>query len=110
MFKRILIPIDTANPELARPALAQAAELATASGGLVRLIYVRPFPIEAALASLPQNIFDEEEKSALSVLDEMAQTMRLPPYPVPTLRPTRVASHPVVPPGTAVNTHLIANP
>src|SRR3546814_8278578 len=90
MFKRILIPIDTANPELARPALAQAAELATASGGLVRLIYVRPFPIEAALACLLQNFFDEEEKQALSVLDEMAQTMGLPPDRVSTVSPNGV--------------------
>src|SRR3546814_17107709 len=90
MFKRILIPIDTANPELARPALAQAAELATASGGLVRLIYVRPFPIEAALAYLPKNFFDEEEKQALSVLDDMAQPMGLPPDRVSTVNPVGV--------------------
>jgi len=42
MFQKILVPVDLADPEFVKPALATAVELATASGGLVRLINVIP--------------------------------------------------------------------
>lgn len=41
MFKSILVPIDLADMEVARPAIKAAVELAEASGGSIRLVSVR---------------------------------------------------------------------
>jgi nucleotide-binding universal stress UspA family protein len=41
MFKSILVPIDLADMEVARPALKAAVELAEASGGRIRVVSVR---------------------------------------------------------------------
>ena len=41
MFKNILVPVDLADVAAAKPALARAVEMVSASGGKLRLIYVR---------------------------------------------------------------------
>ena len=41
MFKNILVPVDLADVAAAEPALARAVEMVSASGGKLRLIYVR---------------------------------------------------------------------
>ena len=53
MFSRIVVAVDLAQPELAERALRHAAALAKAFSAEVRLVYVRPFMIDAALAYLP---------------------------------------------------------
>lgn len=107
MFNRILIPIDISEPELTRPALAQAAELAKLSGAKVRLVYVRPFLIDAALEHLPRNFFAHEEKQALRELESLAQTMDLPPGQVSTASPIGNVYDHVVAAGTEFNADLI---
>ena len=42
MFKSILVPIDLADTDLARPAIATAATLSLAQGGTVRILNVMP--------------------------------------------------------------------
>jgi len=42
MYKHILVPIDLADVELAKPAIATAVNMAQASGGTVRLVNVLP--------------------------------------------------------------------
>jgi hypothetical protein len=40
-FKSIIVPVDVAEPDTAGPAIERAADLAHASYGTIRLIYVR---------------------------------------------------------------------
>lgn len=40
MYQRILVPLDLAEVEIARPAIKQAMELAKASGGTIHLLNV----------------------------------------------------------------------
>src|SRR5829696_5713147 len=40
-FKSILVPVDIAEPETARPAIERAVDLAHASEGSIRLVYLR---------------------------------------------------------------------
>jgi nucleotide-binding universal stress UspA family protein len=42
MFKSILVPIDLADTDLAKPAIETAASLSKSSGGKVRLLNVMP--------------------------------------------------------------------
>ncbi len=42
MFKQILVPIDLADVELAKPAIETAVSLVGGSGGKVRLLNVLP--------------------------------------------------------------------
>jgi nucleotide-binding universal stress UspA family protein len=40
MYKKILVPVDLADTDLAKPAIATAIEMARTSGGSVRLVNV----------------------------------------------------------------------
>jgi nucleotide-binding universal stress UspA family protein len=40
-YNSVLVPVDIAEPDTARPALECAVDLAHASNGTIRLIYVR---------------------------------------------------------------------
>ena len=42
MYKKILVPIDLADTDLAKPAVETAVDMAKASGGSVRLVNVLP--------------------------------------------------------------------
>jgi nucleotide-binding universal stress UspA family protein len=42
MFKRILVPVDLADTDLAKSAIETAVSLAGASGGTIRLLNVLP--------------------------------------------------------------------
>ena len=78
MFRRILVPVDIADPDPARPALATAAELAHGDQAEIRVIYVIPFMIDAALEYLPRNFFDQEAAEAKRQLEKMAREAGLP--------------------------------
>ncbi len=77
MFKKILVPVDIADPNPARPALATAAYLADAEAEIC-LIYVIPFLVDAALEYLPKNFFDAEAAQAKGQLQAMALEAGLP--------------------------------
>ena len=77
MFNRIIVAVDLADPDPARPALQQVADMAR-SNGEIRLIHVRPFMVQAALAYLPDNYFEKEEQEALEALRAIARESGLP--------------------------------
>ena len=77
VFKKILVPIDVADPTPARPALAAASHLAGADTEIC-LVYVIPFLIDAALEYLPNNFFHAEAAEAKKQLKEMAAEAGLP--------------------------------
>src|SRR6185369_807382 len=63
MFKSILVPIDLADTDLAKPAIATAATLSQTWNGAVRLLNVQPMT-PAMLAEYVPADFDVLQRSA----------------------------------------------
>lgn len=78
MFKRIVVPIDLAEIELAQPAIDQALELAEASGGALRLINVQPLLPATFMDYVPADFDAAQEERAAKALEELAAGVRLP--------------------------------
>jgi nucleotide-binding universal stress UspA family protein len=78
MFKRIVVPIDLAEIELAQPAIAQAVELVEASGGVLRLVNVQPLLPATFMDYVPADFDAAQEERAAKALDELAAGVKLP--------------------------------
>ena len=63
-FKSILVPVDIAEPDTARPAIERAADLAHASYGTIRLIYVRSILPVTYMEFVPPNFDAEQQREA----------------------------------------------
>ena len=63
MFQKILVPVDLADPEFVKPALATAVELAKASGGQVRLVNVIPMTPVMLAEYVPPD-FDVQQRGS----------------------------------------------
>jgi nucleotide-binding universal stress UspA family protein len=63
MYKQILIPVDVADTELAKPAIDAACALARPSGGSVRLINVMPMTPVMLAEYVPPD-FDVQQRTA----------------------------------------------
>jgi nucleotide-binding universal stress UspA family protein len=63
MFKKILVPVDLADTDLAKSAIETAVSLAKASGGQVRLINVLP-PTPAMLAEYVPSDFEARQRQS----------------------------------------------
>ncbi len=63
MYRRILVPIDLADVDLARPAIATALMMARESGGSIRLVNVLP-TTPAMLAEYVPADFDAQQRAA----------------------------------------------
>jgi nucleotide-binding universal stress UspA family protein len=61
MFKSILVPIDLADTDLARPAIATAATLSQAMNGTVRLLNVMPMTPVMLAEYVPAD-FDTQQR------------------------------------------------
>jgi nucleotide-binding universal stress UspA family protein len=72
MYKKILVPIDLADTELAKPAIAAAVSLARASGGSVRLINVLPMTPVMLAEYVPPDFDVQQRKSAEEAMSIVA--------------------------------------
>lgn len=108
MFSRILVAVDLAQPELTDRALRHVAELAKVSSGHVRLVYVRPFMIDAALAYLPTDFFEREETDSVAALKALVQPAGLDPARTSVASPTGDVYHLVLAAATEFEADLIA--
>jgi nucleotide-binding universal stress UspA family protein len=79
MYKKILVPIDLADPEFAKPALETAATLAKASGGEVRLINVIALTPVMLAEYVPPDFDVQQKGSAEEALAIVARESGLPP-------------------------------
>jgi nucleotide-binding universal stress UspA family protein len=78
MFRHILVPIDLAEVEVARPGLDKAVEFAKTSGASLRLITVRS-PVPYAMNEyVPAEYYDTDQKTALAALEAIAAKLGLP--------------------------------
>jgi nucleotide-binding universal stress UspA family protein len=85
MFRTILIPVDIDDVETSRPALDKAVALAEASGGSIRLIYVRSLVPVTFMEFVPPNFDMEQQAEAQKRLAALAQDIRLPKERVSTV-------------------------
>lgn len=64
MYKQILVPIDLADPNLAKPAVDTAVMLANAYGGAIRLVNVLPMTPVMLAEYVPPDFDVQQRKSA----------------------------------------------
>lgn len=64
MFKQILVPVDIAEPELAKPAIETAIAMARVSSGSLRLINVLPMTPVMLAEYVPPDFDDQQRKTA----------------------------------------------
>ena len=82
MFKSIMVPVDLAEAELAQPAIDNAVAFAKASGGTVRLVYVRSLVPVTYMEFVPADFDAEQQDDAEAKLAEIAAKIDLPPEQV----------------------------
>ena len=78
MFKTILVPVDLGEVEAAQPAIDKAVGLANASGGTLRLIYVRSIVPVTYMEFMPPAFEEAQQDEAEKKLAELAATVKLP--------------------------------
>jgi nucleotide-binding universal stress UspA family protein len=78
MFRKILIPVDTAEPDLSEPGISFAAKLVAMTNGSVRLIYVFPEIPSVLQELLAPHAVAEQEAAADKRLQDMAKRSELP--------------------------------
>jgi nucleotide-binding universal stress UspA family protein len=77
VYKNILVPVDLADPNLARPALDTAVMLAKASGGDIRLINVLTVTPAMLAEYVPPDFDAQQRKSAEEALAIIATEIGL---------------------------------
>jgi nucleotide-binding universal stress UspA family protein len=73
MYQRILVPVDLADPNLAKPALESAVMICNASGGDIRLINVLPVTPIMLAEYVPPDFETQQRKSAEEALAIIAK-------------------------------------
>ncbi len=84
MFKRILVPIDLADTELAKPSIETAMSLVRATGGNVRLVNVLPMTPVMLAEYVPPDFDLQQRQSAEEALAIIARECGLGPERVTT--------------------------
>ena len=79
MFKQILVPIDLADIELAKPAIETAVSLVRTSGGNVRLLNVLPMTPVMLAEYVPPDFDMQQCKSAEEALTIICKECGLEP-------------------------------
>ncbi len=79
MYKKILVPVDLADTDLAKPAIAAATEMARASGGSVRLVNVLGMTPVMLAEYVPPDFDVQQRKSAEEALGIIAGECGLNP-------------------------------
>src|SRR6476661_2006763 len=68
MYKKVLVPVDLADTDLAKPAIATAIEMARGSGGSVRLVNVLAMTPVMLAEYVPPDFDVQQRKSAEEAL------------------------------------------
>jgi len=68
MYKNILVPVDLADTNLARPAIDAALSMARTSGGAIRLVNVLPMTPVMLAEYVPPDFDVQQRKSAEDAL------------------------------------------
>jgi len=79
MYRKILVPVDLADTDLAKPAVETAVGMAQASGGTVRLINVLPMTPVMLAEYVPPDFDTQQRKSSEDALAIIARECGLDP-------------------------------
>jgi nucleotide-binding universal stress UspA family protein len=85
MYQKILVPIDLADLDFAKPALATAVSLANSTGGAVRLINVIPMTPVMLAEYVPPDFDVQQRGSAEESLESVARESGYDPAKVSTV-------------------------
>ncbi len=72
MYKKILVPVDLADTDLAKPAIETAVTMARDAGGSVRLINVQPLTPVMLAEYVPADFEAQQRRSSEDVLGIIA--------------------------------------
>jgi nucleotide-binding universal stress UspA family protein len=84
MYRRILVPIDLADVELAKPAIASAVLMAKESNGTIRLVNVLPLTPAMLAEYVPPDFDAQQRASAEEAIAIVAAEAGLPPERIST--------------------------
>lgn len=73
IYKNILVPVDLAEPGIAKPAIEAACAMAKQSGGSVRLVNVLPMTPVMLAEYVPPDFDVQQRKSSEDALATMAR-------------------------------------
>ena len=107
MYKQILVPIDLADPGLAKPALETAAMMAEASNGTIRLVNVLPMTPVMLAEYVPPDFDVQQRKSAEEGIAIIAKEMGLPGGRVSSVVRQGGIYHEILEEAKAMNADLI---
>jgi nucleotide-binding universal stress UspA family protein len=79
MFKKILVPVDLAEPDIAKPAIDKAVELVRASQGSLRIVNVLPMTPVMLAEYVPPDFDAQQRKSAEDGMKKLTEECGLPP-------------------------------
>jgi nucleotide-binding universal stress UspA family protein len=85
MYQRILVPIDLADVELAKPAIATALMMAKESNGTIRLVNVLPMTPVMLAEYVPPDFEAQQRASAEEAIAIVAKETGLGPERISTV-------------------------
>jgi nucleotide-binding universal stress UspA family protein len=107
VFRKVLVPIDLADPDLATPSIETAVTLVRASGGSVRLLNVLP-PTPLMLAEFVPADFDaQQSRTTQEALDIVARECGLDARHVSATVRQGGVYHEIIEEATAIAADLI---
>jgi len=107
MYRRILVPVDLADTDLAKPAITTATEMARASGGSVRLVNVLAMTPVMLAEYVPPDFDVQQRKSAEEALSIITRECGLDPAHVSATVRQGGIYHEVLEEAKAFNADLI---
>ena len=107
MYKKILVPVDLADTDLVKPAIATATEMARASQGSVRLVNVLAMTPVMLAEYVPPDFDVQQRKSAEEALSIIASECGLDTAHVSTTVRQGGIYHEVLEEAKAFNADLI---
>jgi nucleotide-binding universal stress UspA family protein len=107
MYYRILVPIDLADPNLAKPAIESAVMIASASNGVIRLINVLPMTPVMLSEYVPPDFDAQQRASAEEALKIVSKETGLPPARVTSIVKQGGIYHEILEEAKAMNADLI---
>jgi nucleotide-binding universal stress UspA family protein len=107
MYYRILVPIDLADPNLAKPAIESAVMIASASNGVIRLMNVLPMTPVMLTEYVPPDFDAQQRASAEEALKIVSKETGLPPARVTSLVKQGGIYHEILEEAKAMNADLI---
>ncbi len=107
MYKHILVPVDLADTDLAKPAIETAVDMARSSGGSVRLLNVLPITPMVIAEYVPPDFEAQQKKASEEALTIVAKECQLEPGRVTALVRQGGIYHEILEEAKAIKADLI---